>query len=344
MGSGSDDRPDASYVPSVRLTGACEAPGVDLNPVRVVGSPRLCGEGGSGVVSGIVGEGDSMSDEVFADVDDVEIARRQIPGLGPNLEGGTMRYRTIVADPPWEIGDFPPNFGYEAGKRTPYPMMTLDAIRELPVSDLAASEAHLYLWTTAGYLRDAYGVAEAWGFEPMYPLVWCKPPYGEGLGGKFVSNVEFVLFCRDRCGAKRIAERVAVACDQAGVGMAEINRRMGYAAMAMWWLGKAAGGKARVPTWEQWLRLKEFLPLGDDLDEEVWMVNEQRGDGLRCPTRWWQWPRRAHSEKPEAFLDVVESVSPAPRLEMFARRQRLGWDTWGDEALDHVSESWKVER
>jgi N6-adenosine-specific RNA methylase IME4 len=53
-------------------------------------------------------------------------------------------------------------------------------------------------------------------------------------------------------------------------------------------------------------------------------------------TRWFRWPRSDHSAKPEAFLDLVESVSPAPRLEMFARRQRLGWDTWGDEALPHV--------
>lgn len=43
-----------------------------------------------------------------------------------------------------------------------------------------------------------------------------------------------------------------------------------------------------------------------------------------------------HSQKPEAFLDHVERVSPGPYLELFARRQRLGWDTWGDEALNHV--------
>ena len=44
-----------------------------------------------------------------------------------------------------------------------------------------------------------------------------------------------------------------------------------------------------------------------------------------------------HSSKPEAFLDLVEQVSPGPYLELFARRQRLGWDTWGNEALEHVS-------
>lgn len=53
----------------------------------------------------------------------------------------------------------------------------------------------------------------------------------------------------------------------------------------------------------------------------------------RVDTTWWEWNRGKHSAKPEAFLDLVERVSPAPRLEMFARRDRLGWDTWGNESL-----------
>jgi N6-adenosine-specific RNA methylase IME4 len=56
-------------------------------------------------------------------------------------------------------------------------------------------------------------------------------------------------------------------------------------------------------------------------------------------TRWFTWPRGAHSVKPDAFLDMVERVHPGPYLEMFARRQRLGWDTWGEEALQHVEMS-----
>lgn len=46
--------------------------------------------------------------------------------------------------------------------------------------------------------------------------------------------------------------------------------------------------------------------------------------------------RAGHSRKPEVFLDLIEHVSPGPYLELFARRQRLGWDTWGNEALEHV--------
>ncbi len=53
----------------------------------------------------------------------------------------------------------------------------------------------------------------------------------------------------------------------------------------------------------------------------------------RLERNWWEWPRSAHSAKPEAFLDLVEQVSPGPYLELFARRARFGWDYWGDESL-----------
>jgi N6-adenosine-specific RNA methylase IME4 len=49
------------------------------------------------------------------------------------------------------------------------------------------------------------------------------------------------------------------------------------------------------------------------------------------------WPRqRRHSQKPEAFLDMVERVSPGPYLELFARRARIGWEYAGNESLATV--------
>jgi N6-adenosine-specific RNA methylase IME4 len=56
----------------------------------------------------------------------------------------------------------------------------------------------------------------------------------------------------------------------------------------------------------------------------------------RLETSWFNWPRGEHSKKPEAFLDLVESVSHGPYLELFARRNRFGWDTWGNESLETV--------
>ena len=43
------------------------------------------------------------------------------------------------------------------------------------------------------------------------------------------------------------------------------------------------------------------------------------------------WSRGRHSAKPEEFQDIVETVSPGPYLELFARRPRLGWTVWGNE-------------
>lgn len=39
----------------------------------------------------------------------------------------------------------------------------------------------------------------------------------------------------------------------------------------------------------------------------------------------------AHSAKPDAFFDIVERLVPGPRLELFARRERAGWTTIGNQ-------------
>lgn len=43
-------------------------------------------------------------------------------------------------------------------------------------------------------------------------------------------------------------------------------------------------------------------------------------------------PRGAHSAKPDVFYERAARMSPGPRLDMFARARRTGWDAWGDEA------------
>ena len=44
--------------------------------------------------------------------------------------------------------------------------------------------------------------------------------------------------------------------------------------------------------------------------------------------------RSQHSAKPQEFYDLVEGMSPGPRLELFARTPRDGWAVWGDEVRD----------
>lgn len=187
-------------------------------------------------------------------------------------------YRTIVADPPWQYDEGWPTH-MSAGsqmipkrddfvmdnRRTPigYPTLSVAEIAALPVDELAMPAAHLYLWTTNRYLRDAFTIIEAWRFSYSQTLVWCKKPRGLGPGGIFAQTTEYILFCR-----RGVLPRIQ-----------------------------------------------------------------------RLPSTWFAWPRQGkggHSRKPESFLDIVESVSEGPYLELFARRNRLGWNTWGNEALEHV--------
>lgn len=41
--------------------------------------------------------------------------------------------------------------------------------------------------------------------------------------------------------------------------------------------------------------------------------------------------KREHSRKPDEIYPLVESCSPGPYLEMFARHSRKGWKQWGNE-------------
>ncbi len=101
-----------------------------------------------------------------------------------------MKYRTIVADPPWPIlwtmGMTRVNGRRERHRvlkrALGYPTMSIDCIAALPVQDMAEDDAHLYLWIPDRFLIEGDGarVARAWGFRPGRTLVWAKTGFGLG--------------------------------------------------------------------------------------------------------------------------------------------------------------------
>lgn len=101
------------------------------------------------------------------------------------LEG--HKFSTIYADPPWPYE----NEASRAAAVNHYPVMSLDAIRAEPVSKLVAPNAHLHLWTTNAFLRDAFSVVDAWGFKFKSCLVWVKNELG--MGNYWRVSHEFLL-------------------------------------------------------------------------------------------------------------------------------------------------------
>lgn len=196
------------------------------------------------------------------------------------------RFACIVADPPWPVKAGPNGGGYADGKtgmkkwnwrreslptrKLAYPTMSVEEIAALNIREIAADDAHLYLWTINRYVEAAYTVVRAWGFEPSTLLTWAKKPMGGGLGGTYGISTEYILFARR--GSLKAKQRIK-------------------------------------GTWFPWKR--EYV------------------NGAP-----------AHSRKPSAFMEMVETVTPGPYLELFARRRREGWSAWGNEvASDIIIES-----
>jgi N6-adenosine-specific RNA methylase IME4 len=52
--------------------------------------------------------------------------------------------------------------------------------------------------------------------------------------------------------------------------------------------------------------------------------------------------KREHSRKPDEQYELIESCSPGPFLELFARGSRKGWVTWGNQADNTYTPTWKT--
>lgn len=178
-----------------------------------------------------------------------------------------QRFRTILADPPWQFQNRTGKVAPEHRRLNRYGTMTLDDIKALPVAQVASDTAHLYLWVPNALLPEGLAVMQAWGFTYKTNLVWHKirkdgEPDGRGVGFYFRNVTELVL-----------------------MGVRGKNART------------LAPGRSQV----------NFLKT----------------------------QKREHSRKPDEFYDIVESCSPGPHLEMFARGSRPGWVTWGNQADEY---------
>lgn len=177
-----------------------------------------------------------------------------------------MKYRTLVADPPWAAVLRPPiRYDGVGNGKNDYPTMSNEQLLSMPTGLWAEDNAHLYLWCLNSNIEAAHKIAKAWGFEVKTLITWIKGRIEAnrlvqhiGLGHYFRNSTEHILF----------AVRGSLSC---------------------------------------------------------------RADDI--PTAFIA-PRGEHSEKPAAFYDMVLRTSPGPYLDIFARKQRFQFDTFGNESFD----------
>lgn len=196
---------------------------------------------------------------------------------------GPRRFATITADPPWPYDTavkgtraLPAQLVAD-GSRLQRPVsdwtydpMPIEEIKALPVSEVALPDAHLWLWTTNAFMREAYEVVDAWGFTPKTILTWGKVKKDDPTTPSMKSG----YYLRGATEHAILAVR-----------------------------GRTPKPQKAVPTLLLTPRIAQ------------------------------------HSRKPDEFYDVVETISPGPYLEMFARRTHDGWSSWGNQLDDPVLES-----
>jgi N6-adenosine-specific RNA methylase IME4 len=112
---------------------------------------------------------------------------------------GRRRFATILADPPWQFVNRTGKIAPEHGRLARYPTLKLDEIAALPVAEIAAPTAHLYLWCPNALLPEGLAVMSAWGFAYKSNIIWHKVRKdggsdGRGVGFYFRNVTELMLF------------------------------------------------------------------------------------------------------------------------------------------------------
>lgn len=170
-----------------------------------------------------------------------------------------FRYRMVMADPPWSFATYSAK-GHGKSAHAQYQCMSLEEIKALPVAQIAAPDAYLWLWATNPMLRQAFEVLDAWGARFVTAGHWCKTTKGGGLA----------------------------------FGTGYVLRSAGEPFLIGAW------GKPRVAS--------------RSIRSVVWAR------------------AREHSRKPDEAFAAAEKMIDGPRIELFSRESRLGWETWGQEA------------
>ena len=100
------------------------------------------------------------------------------------LESSLGTFSVIYSDPPWQ---------YLGELAVGYPCMSTQEICDMPINNIAAEDAVLFMWTSASLLGDALQVVKAWGFEFKTSAVWDKGVAGQGA--YFRQQHEVLMIC-----------------------------------------------------------------------------------------------------------------------------------------------------
>src|ERR1700689_3574641 len=99
---------------------------------------------------------------------------------------GDRKFGPVLAGPPWQFINRTGKVAPEHRRLSRYGTMDLATISALPVDEIAASTAHLYLWVPNALLPDGLRVMSEWGFQYKSNIIWRKIRKDGGSDGRGV--------------------------------------------------------------------------------------------------------------------------------------------------------------
>lgn len=136
----------------------------------------------------------------IAHSENIKNIKREIPFVVPP-DGP---FDVIVIDPPWDYGN---KYDQQNNRGTaPYPTMSLDEIKQikLPMKD----NCIVWLWTTTGFLHEAFHVLESWDLTYKSCLTWEKDKMG--LGRWLRTKTEHCLLATKGTPTKQLTNQTTI--------------------------------------------------------------------------------------------------------------------------------------
>lgn len=211
------------------------------------------------------------------------------------------RFACFLSDPPW------PEKGagkIKRGADRHYPVVPVKDIPDLIRSSglhTPAEHAHHWMWVTDNYLPDALWVLDVLGWRYVRTAVWVKSADPVAVVGAFVDIISDRFLAP--LGTRPVEEFVSLAAQL----LAELKVQIG--------LGQYLRGSHE---------LLLFAVRGKGQHPSVRTDDRSRSSVIYGR-------RTKHSRKPESAYELIESISQGPRVELFARSDRDGWTSWGNE-------------
>ena len=120
-----------------------------------------------------------------------------------------VRHSVVLADPPWDYGMADDRSASRIIPHAKYPVMTIAAICEMGVDEIAADNSMLFMWCPASLLPDGLKVMASWGFEYSTNWIWYKTGGKLNCGGGTATIHHELLLVGKRGAGLTIADKKA---------------------------------------------------------------------------------------------------------------------------------------